>query len=65
MNKRDRHSRTELGPCPKCGLYSGQRMVTEFEPARWYVICDYCGYRVGPYRSQNNATSRWNHGKEN
>ena len=61
---KNKSKRGELGACPKCGLYSGQRMMTEGEPAQWYIICDHCGYRVGPYRSQSGATARWNHEKE-
>lgn len=61
MNARNAKPRLELGRCPRCGLYSGHRMVSETVPEHWYVICDACGYQVGPYNSIGYATSRWNH----
>ena len=43
MNAHAKRPRGELGPCPKCGLYSGQRLAIEGNPDMFLVACDACG----------------------
>ena len=62
MNHSGRSFRTELGPCPKCGMDSGRRMVTDTAVELYLVRCDSCGYRTKPCKTQGAATKLWKRG---
>lgn len=62
MNRGCRTFRTELGPCPKCGMDSGRRMVTDTPIERYIVRCESCGYQTPPRQTQGAATRLWIHG---
>ena len=62
MNKFNRKFRMELPACPKCGMDSGRRVVTDIDDVameRYFVICDACGFRTKPRASQAAATHDW------
>ena len=52
--------RVELKPCYRCGMDSGDRRVTVYEPARFCVVCGFCGARTHLFRQQSQATREWN-----
>lgn len=60
MNRNNRRATALLEPCPQCGRDSGRRMQTETVPEKFYVVCQSCGYRVGPYKAIFAASQRWN-----
>lgn len=59
MNARNTPFRHPLEPCPKCNRDSGKRMQTETVPERFFIVCQSCGYRVGPCGSTSEATKKW------
>lgn len=59
MNSENRHTTHKLEPCPKCGMDSGKRMQTETVPERFFIVCQSCGYRLGPYKAMCTATQQW------
>lgn len=63
MNHRNVKPRGPLSLCPKCGMDSGRRVVSETIPERFFVICDTCGYRTKGRPCMNAATNEWNRGK--
>ena len=62
MNRGNRPFRTNLGPCPKCGMDSGRRMVTDTPIELYLVKCESCGYQTKPLGTQGGATRAWNQG---
>ena len=59
MNYRGVKPKHKLEPCPKCRMDSGKRMQTETVPEKFFVVCQTCGYRVGPYKAGFSATQAW------
>lgn len=59
MNARHTAPRHRLEPCPKCHRDSGKRMQTETVLEKFYVVCQSCGYRVGPCGSPSVAAQKW------
>ena len=59
MNYRGIPPKHKLEPCPKCRRDSGKRMQTETVPEKFYVVCQSCGYRVGPCGSPSAAAVKW------
>lgn len=59
MNKRCRYFRKALPVCPKCGMYSGRRMVSDTNPEKYFVVCETCGFRTKPHPDQSAATNEW------
>lgn len=53
-------SRYELNLCPKCGMDSGERMVTDNVPIKYLVMCTTCGYRTHWHPTQSAASNEWN-----
>lgn len=64
MNAHAKRPRGELGPCPRCGLYSGQRLAIEGNPDLFLVACDACGWRTRKFTDINHATRAWNEGRQ-
>ena len=54
-----KYFKKKLPVCPKCGMDSGRRLVTETCPERYFVVCETCGYRTKPHGSQSTATKEW------
>ena len=48
-----------LPVCPKCGMDSGKRFISDTVPERYFVVCETCGYRTKPHGSQSTATKEW------
>lgn len=63
MTYHGQYKRVDLKPCRVCGFDAGKRMVTENEPAKFFVVCEVCGYRTSPHPSQNAASREWNQGR--
>lgn len=61
MNAKAKKPRHKLGLCPKCGMDSGTRKVSETVPERCYIVCETCGFRVGPFSDLSHATWEWEH----
>lgn len=59
MNCDNRHPVHKLEPCPRCNMDSGKRMQTETVPERFFVVCQSCGYTVGPCGSPSAASVKW------
>ena len=59
MNCDNRHPVHKLEPCPRCNMDSGQRMQTETAPEKFFIVCQSCGYRLGPYKAMCTATQQW------
>lgn len=57
-NRRSRRYH-DLPECPICGMDSGKRMMTNHEPAQFFVVCEVCGFRTKPCNSQGAATQNW------
>ena len=64
MNHLGKYRWIELGPCPECGMYDGERMVTLKVPEEFFVQCMACGYKTKKHKSQPHATREWNGGKK-
>ena len=54
-----RRFRMELPVCPKCGMDSGKRFVSDTVPEKYFVVCETCRYRTKPHGSQSTATKEW------
>ena len=63
MNYKGHYTRTPLHLCRVCGMDAGQRMVTTTTPERFFVVCQICGFKTRPHKSQNAATKEWNGGR--
>lgn len=63
MNGRGRKPRLTLPPCPRCGMDSGRRVVSDTAHELNFVICDSCGFRTKGYSDMAHATRSWAHGK--
>nr|DAH05985.1 MAG TPA: restriction alleviation protein [Caudoviricetes sp.] len=63
MNAHAKRPRGELGPCPRCGLYSDQRLAIEGNPDMFLVACDACGWRTRKFTDINHAVRAWNEGR--
>lgn len=61
MNFRGQYKRTELKPCRVCDMDAAERMVTETVPEKFFVVCQICGFKTKPHKSQAHATREWNH----
>ena len=48
-----------LPVCPKCGMDSGRRVVSDGIPERYFVVCETCGYMTKPHPTQTAATKEW------
>lgn len=59
MNSRNLSFRHQLQCCPKCGMYSGKRVVLETNPEKFFVLCEACGFRTKGYPTQASATREW------
>lgn len=59
MQRNNRHYRNVLPVCPKCGMDSGRRLVSETVPEKYFVICEACGYQTKPCATQSAATNAW------
>lgn len=62
MNYNGRSFRQDLKPCPKCGMSSGRRMVTDDVAELYIVRCESCGYQTPPRKTQSGASRIWNRG---
>jgi hypothetical protein len=60
MNSRGKYHYMSLNTCRVCGMDSGARKVTETEPARFFVVCEACGFKTKPHKVQSEATKEWN-----
>lgn len=60
MNHRNAKPRGPLSLCPKCGMDSGRRVVSDTNPERYFVICDTCGFHTKGYSRIGSATYEWN-----
>ena len=47
-----------LPVCPKCGMNSGKRFISDTIPERYFVVCETCGYMTKPHPTQT-ATKEW------
>ena len=59
MNKGSKYFKKPLRVCPKCGMDSGRRLVSDTIPERYFVVCETCGYRTKGYVDQTAATNEW------
>lgn len=62
MNAKGRKTRYPLSVCPRCGMDSGNRKVSETANEKNYVVCETCGYLVGPFGDMPHAVKAWNRG---
>lgn len=60
MNAKGNRTRLRLSLCPKCGMDSGRRVISETVPEKNYVICDTCGWHTKGYSDMAHATREWN-----
>ena len=60
MNSHGKYHRSPLNTCRVCGMDAGERMVTEKEPAQFFVVCRICGFKTKPCKTQSAATKEWN-----
>lgn len=60
MNARGARPKQTLGLCPRCHMDSGKRMTEEGSKEKYFVICETCGYIVGPYKTGGAAVKIWN-----
>ena len=58
------NTRKKLKPCIKCGMDSGKRKMNA-DGTKFYILCETCGYLVGPYNDQGSASRVWNNGGKN
>ena len=63
-NYTNKYFRKHLPECPKCRMDAGRRMVSDTVPERYFVICEACGFKVGPYANQSAASRKWAEWKE-
>ena len=54
-----RRFRMALPVCPKCGMDSGRRVVSDGVPERYFVVREACGYMTKPHPTQTAATKEW------
>ena len=50
----------ELGPCPKCGKYGGERKESVNVAGRYFIRCAACGYTVAGSKALSEAAKKWN-----
>ena len=60
MNSFGKNRFRKLYECRACGMDSGERMVTETLPEKFFVVCTVCGYKTRPHLTQGAATHEWN-----
>ena len=41
-----------LPVCPKCGMDSGKRFISDTVPEKYFVVCEPCGYMTKPHPPQ-------------
>lgn len=61
MSEKKSHSMPELPACPKCGMFSGKRMIRHSKEDQCFAQRDTCGYRTKEYVNIRFATRAWNH----
>lgn len=49
-----------LAHCPRCGMDSGERKVTDGVPIKYVVVCTTCGYHTDFHPTQSAASNEWN-----
>ena len=54
-----RRFRMALPVCPKCGMDSGKRLISDTVPEKYFVVCETCGYMTKPHPTQTAATKEW------
>ena len=59
MNVRGKRPRYTLPACPRCGMDSGRRVVSDTVPEKCYVVCDTCGYHTAGFTDMSHATKAW------
>ena len=52
--------RYKLENCPKCGMDSGVRKCTDYEPVKYLVMCETCLYHTHWHPTQSAASNEWN-----
>lgn len=57
---RRRTERYPLGLCPRCGMDSGVRKQTDYEPVKYLVFCETCCYHTKWHPTQSAASNEWN-----
>ena len=60
---RNERSESELGPCPKCGMYGGELVKGTTGRFPNFVICRACGFTTEPARLKTVALKLWNEAK--
>ena len=60
MHYHGQYQHRELKHCRVCGMDAGARKVTVKSPERFYVVCEICGFKTRPHKSQSAATREWN-----
>lgn len=60
MNAHNKRPKLSLALCPRCGMDSGERKVKESTYEQYYVVCETCGYVVGPFGDLSHAVRKWN-----
>ena len=48
-----------LPVCPKCGMDSGKRFISDTVPETYFVVCETCGHITKPHPTQTAATKEW------
>lgn len=56
---RKKQFKMQLPLCPCCGMDSGQRVMIDIQPPRYFVVCETCGHRTKEYGNQSAATKEW------
>ena len=49
-----------LAHCPRCGMDSGERRVTDDVPIKYIVVCTTCDYHTDWHPTQSAASNEWN-----
>ena len=49
--------RYKLENCPKCGMDSGERKMTDGVPIKYIVVCTTCGYHTHFHPTQSAASN--------
>lgn len=60
MNYRGKTKYRELKECPSCGMDAGSRKMTVRVPESFFVVCECCGFKTKPHKTQGAASQEWN-----
>ena len=60
MNRKGKQNYTELQTCPVCEMDAGVRKMTVTVPEQFFVVCECCGFKTRPHKTQGAATLEWN-----